>query len=213
MAGIVWALAAAMLAGAGSSGETPAAVVRYSVSGPGAQGFGFELREDGTGTYRAVDDAAGGGAALGEPVKLSVSAKTAGRIFEEAQAVALGGFVCSSKAKNIANTGAKTLAYQGAEGGGSCTYNYTENKNVQALADTFRAMAMTLDAGRRLAFKHRYDPLGLDAEMTTLTEMAKAGQAVELGNIVPVLESLVNDINVLERVRVRAASLLKMAGS
>jgi hypothetical protein len=212
---MAWAIAGAMLAGSGAGQSTQTAatpgvpMVRFSISGPGAQGFGFELREDGSGNYRAADD--GGGAAQGEAAKLSVSAKTAGRIFEEARAVAHGGFVCASKAKGIANTGAKTLAYQGADESGSCTYNYTENKNVHALADTFRAMAMTLDEGRKLAFKHRYDPLGLDAEMTVLTEMAKAGQAVELRSIAPVLESLANDTTVMERVRVRAAELLKMA--
>ncbi len=35
---------------------------------------------------------------------------------------------CASKAKNIADTGKKTLSYTGADGSGSCTYNYSDNK-------------------------------------------------------------------------------------
>ena len=53
---------------------------------------------------------------------------------------------------------------------GSCVYNYSDNKNVALLTDTFLGIAFTLDEGRKLDFLHRYDRLGLDAEMTTFGE-------------------------------------------
>jgi hypothetical protein len=68
-----------------------------------------------------------------------------------------------------------------------------------------------MDEGRRLEFLHRYDRLGLDAEMTAMEDSVKAGRALELNTIEPVLASIVKDMAVMERVRQRAAKLLEMA--
>ena len=115
---------------------------------------------------------------------------------------------CESKAKNIADTGAKTFTYAGPDGEGSCTYNYTENKPVSALTDTLYAIAYTLDEGRHLEEKHRFDRLGLDQEMRQLDDAIKAGRALEVQNIEPALTAIANDPQVLERVRNRSLAIL-----
>src|SRR5205823_7571283 len=107
----------------------------------------------------------------------------------------------ASKAKNIADTGKKTLTYTGPDGSGSCTYNYSENKTIDMLTNTFLAIAYTLDEGRRLEFLHRYDRLGLDAEMSLLLQEVGAGRALELGTIAPALAAIVDDTAVIQRVR------------
>ena len=110
--------------------------------------------------------------------------------------------------KNIADTGTKTLTYTGADATGSCTYNYTENKDVQALTDIFQALAETMDIGRQLDHLHRYDRLGLDEAMTSLAQEVASGRALEVGTIAPSLNSIAADGQVMERVRTKAKTLL-----
>ena len=108
------------------------------------------------------------------PVKsFRASAATAAKVFALAHSLNYFNIACASTAKNVADTGKKTLDYirLGANGSradgvlGSCTYNYTENKDVQTLTDIFQGIADTLDEGRKLDYLHRFDRLGLDAEM------------------------------------------------
>jgi hypothetical protein len=182
--------------------------------------FTLLIREDGTGFYKAEEaPVTGGGAALsptaGKHVDrtLTVSSSTAATIFKAARSLDHFNIDCASKAKNIADTGKKTLSYSGADGRGSCTYNYSENKNVASLAETFQAIAFTLDEGRRLDFLHRYDRLGLDAEMETLTHEHEAKRALELGTISTTLTALANDDALMKRVRSRAVKLLDQAST
>jgi hypothetical protein len=72
-------------------------------------------------------------------------------------------------------------------------------------------IAYTLDEGRRLEFLHRYDRLGLDAEMITLSQEVDAGRALELGTIAPTLAAIADDTAVLQRVRLRATRMLEQA--
>ncbi len=120
---------------------------------------------------------------------------------------------CESRQKNIANTGAKTITYTGPDGSANCTFNYSENKAVVALTDMFQEIAETLDEGRSIDLKHRYDRLGLDRELANLAEAVSAGRAIEVATIAPVLHSLCDDSQVMERVRKRAAGLLLASGA
>ena len=96
------------------------------------------------------------------------------------------------------------------QGEGSCTYNYSESKNVTLLTEMFQGIAETMDEGRRLDQLHRYDRLGLDAAMATLAEQVAAGRALELSTIQATLRSIAGDSEVMERVRSRANTLLGM---
>jgi hypothetical protein len=120
---------------------------------------------------------------------------------------------CASRAKNIADSGAKTLTYTSVAGTADCTYNYTEDKTIAFLTREFQGIAETLDEGRRIERDHRYDRLALDSDLQYLVAAAQDGDAVELGLIAPILQSLVDDPQVLERVRTRAAKLLAQAAA
>jgi hypothetical protein len=143
---------------------------------------------------------------------LNLTPVTVAKIFKAARELKHFDMDCASKAKNIANTGEKTLSYAGADGKGSCVYNYSEDKQVRMLTSDFLAIAETLDEGRRLTYLHRYDRLGLDAETIALEQAAAAGRATEFGTIAPVLSSIASDPAVMERVRLRVAKLLERAG-
>lgn len=178
------------------------------------------MREDGTGRYQA-DQAEMPATAtsmrsqaaqhIDRPVNLTHGTLT--KVFKAARGVNYFNIECASKAKNIADTGKKTLNYAGPDGSGSCTYNYSENKTIDALTNTLLAVAYTLDEGRRLDFLHRYDRLGLDAEMISLSQEAEAGRALELGNIAPTLAAIADDTALIQRVRLRAQKMLEQVAA
>jgi len=180
--------------------------------------FTLTVHEDGSGTYKAEEAPVSGGAGMqsmpGKQIDRSItlSQPTVATIFKTARSLDHFNIECASKAKNIADTGKKTLSYSGADGHGSCTYNYSDNKNVMSLTETFQAIAFTMDEGRRLEFLHRYDRLGLDAEMENLTHEFEQKRAMELETISSTLASLAGDDAVMQRVRTQAAKLLGQIG-
>ncbi|GAC1366827.1 MAG: hypothetical protein NVSMB3_15470 [Acidobacteriaceae bacterium] len=212
-----------------SATATPAAVssggalVTYRFARPGlvVPRFQISIREDGTGRYTAEEVPPGtqmgpGQTVVAEPSahverEITVTPATAAKIFKMARSEHEFRIQCASKAKNIADTGLKTLSYEGPDGKGSCTYNYTENKNIGMLTELFHGIATTLDEGRKLEFKRRYDRLGLDAELDLLTQASDTGRAVELGTIAPLLRQLAGDTEMMQRVRSRSAKLLDRA--
>ncbi len=182
--------------------------------------FTLRLREDGTGSYQAdqAETPATATSMRGQAAQhidrpINLSQTTVAKVFKAARALNYFNIECESKAKNIANTGKKTLSYTGADGSGSCTYNYSENKTVSALTDTFLGIAYTIDEGRRLEFLHRYDRLGLDAEMISFAQEAEAGRALELGTISPALASIADDTAVIQRVRLKAQKMLEQVSA
>ncbi len=168
----------------------------------------IELRADGSGTYANLVSATAPGTPQPIHVGESVQSKVAA-----AYAVVHSGH-CETKLKNIAKTGRKTLTYEAGEGIGAetCTFNYSDSDALNGLVDAMTAMAETMQAGERLAQKHRYDRLGLDAELDVLTDEVKSGRALEVANIAPVLQSVASDEHVMERAQRKAARLLQEAG-
>lgn len=120
-----------------------------------------------------------------------------------------------AKQKNIAKTGQKILGYHGPSAGGepaishSSTYNYSPNSDVQELTRVFQAIAATLDFGRKLEFKYRFDKLGLDAELKDLQDMQTSHYVEELQAIEPILQKIVDDPNMMHINRVTAKQMLK----
>jgi hypothetical protein len=182
--------------------------------------FTLRLREDGTGSYQAdqMEIAATGTSMRGQAAQhidrpINLSKGTVTKIFKEARTLNNFNVECASKAKNIADTGKKTLSYTGADGSGSCTYNYSENKTVDTLTNTFLSIAYTLDEGRRLEFLHRYDRLGLDAEMISFAQELEAGRALELGTISLMLAAIADDTALIQRVRLKAQKMLEQVSA
>jgi len=178
--------------------------------------FTLRVWEDGTGTYQAnqVEMPATATSMRGQAAQtidrsINLSQGTILKIFKAARGVNRFNIECASKMKNIADTGKKVLSYAGIDGSGSCTYNFSENKTVDMLTNTFLAIANTMDEGRKLDFLHRYDRLGLDAEMTFLTQEVESGSALEIGTISPTLAAIVGDSEVIQRVRLRAQKMLE----
>ncbi|MBB5058917.1 hypothetical protein HDF16_003640 [Granulicella aggregans] len=205
-----------------SQTQPTASEVSFHFEHPGLPVPMFTLTVDETGTarYEAEEAATSRGAPDADPPPtqhisrtVTLSKAATEKIFANARALDRFNTACASKAKNIADTGSKTLHYSGYGGDGSCTYNFSENKRVVVLTELFTGIARTLDVGRRLDFQHRFDRLGLDATIASLAEEVDAGRAVEVSVITPTLRSLADDGDLLQRVRQRAARLLQAAQS
>jgi hypothetical protein len=212
--------------GAAAAQDAPApapAEVSFHFVRPGlpVPEYTLTVREDGSGTYAATYNGATVDSKYGNynpvqavaPTKITrpvaLSAQTTRQLFDHVRSTGNFRGGCESRAKNIADTGTKTIRYAGPDATVDCTYNFTENKAVAALTVTFQGIAQTLDEGRDIDLKHRYDRLGLDHALAQLADEVHDGRAIELATIAPVLQSLCNDSQVMERVRKRAAGLLE----
>ncbi|CAN5489693.1 hypothetical protein BH10ACI4_BH10ACI4_09620 [soil metagenome] len=203
-----------------ASGAQATVTYQFDRTGLPVPRFTLVIHEDGTGTYHAEEAERRSADSALQQVSLkvidrplTVSAEMATKIFTTARALKFFDIFCGTKAKNIADTGKKTLTYKGSDGTGSCTYNYSDDKSVMALTDSFYAIAYTMDVGRRLDFERRFDRLGLDAELISLEKAVQDKYAMELGNIAPTLRVLAGDSELMQRVRTRAGKLLEQSSA
>jgi hypothetical protein len=178
------------------------------------------VHKDGTGSYggeAAPPQTRYAPAASSAPIPfqrdLRLTAATTARLFDLAAQLNYFNRPCASKARNMADTGTKTVSYAGPDGSGSCTYNFTEIKELVTLTQMMQGIAETMDEGRELDRLHRYDRLGLDAAMTFLAQEAAEGRALELQTIADTLRSIAEDSDVLARVRAKASALRAQAGA
>jgi len=193
--------------------------ITFSLERPGLAVPSYTIRIMGfSGTYAGmqVPQPAREYAAASAPQKFersfTISLATADKIAALAHSLKNFNTECASNAKNIADTGKKTLTYLGPVGDlpaqGSCIYNYSENKSVDQLTTIFQGIAETLDEGRELDRLHRYDRLGLDEALATLAQEVADGHALEVGAIQDTLRSIAADTEVMQRAQKRANALL-----
>jgi hypothetical protein len=197
------------------SGTQPQVVFAFERRELAVPKYRFTIHSDGSAVYEGEESqpVVGPGPAEVGPAQtfrnqVSITPVTADKVFALGRKLDRFNITCASKAKNIADTGTKTLSYSAPDGTGSCTYNYSENKDVQELTGIFQGMAETMDEGRTLDHLHRFDRLGLDAAITFLAQEVSAGRALEVGTIAASLRSIAEDADVMQRVRARARTLL-----
>jgi hypothetical protein len=138
---------------------------------------------------------------------IQLSAGFAERVFQTVRDRKWFNTECESHMK-VAFQGWKKLSYSGPEGQGSCAFNYSRDKEIQALGDSLLSVAETILTGARLEMLLQHDRLGLDREMESLEEAAREGRAQQICAIRGILERLAEDPEVMERVRKRARMLL-----
>lgn len=173
------------------------------------------LHPDGSGHFRSQRDSA--------PVKplqemnapsmdrdIRLSPEFTQRVFRTVQQHKWSGEECESHLK-VAFQGWKKISYSGPEGHGVCEFNYSKDKEMQALGDSLVAVAGTIQEGARLEMLLSHDRLGLDREMEYLIEAVGDGRVQQVCVIQGILERLAEDDGVMERVRKRARMLLAKA--
>ncbi len=213
-----WLLAAALVSAALPMQGEPDASLRVEFSNPGLTPatWTLVLHPDGSGHFHAERGNAPPDPARSiEPATLDrdvqLSGEFAGRVFETVRRHrGLRGENCESHMK-VAFQGWKTLTYAGPNGGGSCRFNYSKDKEIQALGESLVAVASTIVEGARLELRLRHDPLGLNREMEFVQEAEQDGRLQEICAIRGILQKLEEDPAVMELVRRRARTLLAEA--
>jgi hypothetical protein len=206
LSGVILFAAKAALAAGGSALKWTAVELSMIPRGDDvAPSWKVRLQADGAGTYSE------GPSADSKQMPLTVSAATLERLKQGEHAAKSG--KCETKAKNVAKTGEKTIRYEAEEKTAECTFNYSDDAGLMGATAAFLAIADTIQRGERLQHDLRYDRLGLDAEMESLVAAQKDGSAIEIGNIASILQTVVSDDHVIDRVRRRAARLLQDAGA
>jgi len=138
---------------------------------------------------------------------VQLSQQFADRVFDTVHHHNLLNEGCESHLK-VAFQGWKKMTYSGPDGDGSCEFNYSKNKDIQSLGESLVAVAGTIIEGARLELLLQHDPLGLDKEMEYLKEASNDGRLQQMCAIHGILTRLVDDPEVMERVRRRARLLL-----
>jgi hypothetical protein len=199
-------------------GAVPSATLTFKFENPQLQPARFEITLHGDGTGHFVSHV---GSAPptdiadlppeGQERDIIVSGAARERIFAVAQKEHGFAIKCDSGAKKIAYQGTKTLSYQGPDATGSCTYNYSNDAKIEWLTMEMLGIATTLEEGRRLTVEHAHGRLTLDGELETLENLVHEGEATEIENIAPTLQSIIADENLIQRARRRAQALLDAA--
>jgi len=142
----------------------------------------------------------------------TMTAKDAARIFKLAQQAKYFNGDFEYRAHRIANTGKKTLTYADETRHFQTIYNHSENKAIQELTSLFQGISSTIEFGRKLQFKHKYDKLGLEAELKAMEEAAENHNLAEIQIVSATLKDIADDSSVLNIARQRARRLLAKAG-
>jgi len=208
---------AGMVAGAAVSRAQQAPVFQIDFTNPQLMPshWQIKLNPDGTGHFDAEGLGAEGASSTqiqaGEVHRsIQLSPGFTEQVFSTARRRKLFAFPCDSRMK-VAFQGTKRLSYSGPEGSGECEFNYSKDKDIQALGDSLLAVEATLLFGARLEKLLVHDRLGLDREMENLVSAAKEGQVVEVGAIRETLSKIATDEQVMDRARKKARLLLSQA--
>jgi hypothetical protein len=138
---------------------------------------------------------------------VQLSPAFAEQVFATARMRRFFAFPCESHMK-VAFQGLKRLSYSGPDGSGACEYNYSKDKEIEALGNSLMGVEYTIMSGARMEKLLQHDRLGLDQELESLVTAAHEGNAVELGAIHETLTRIASNEQVMERARRKARLLL-----
>ena len=189
--------------------------IRFSFEHPQLDPAAYTLvvREDGSGHYRSSPGPSPGpgvdgyGSAPSER-DIIIRDPLLAILFQTARSHRFFAMDCEATDTRIAFTGKKTVAYAGSDGSGQCSYNWSHDKELNQLAESFMAVAYTIYEGNRLTLEHTHSRLSLDSELEALQDAVKDRRALEIENIAAVLEAIASDPAVMNRARNRARTLL-----
>lgn len=146
----------------------------------------------------------------GDPyeVKFEASEPTRTRVFELSRELHyFEGNFDYTKSK-VAFTGTKTLVFKNADSEHRTTYNWSENPQVQEITAIFQNIAETMNLGRQLEDKYRFDKLGVDAILRIMDQESQENRLSELQVLQPILSRIAKDTGMMNISRRRAESLL-----
>ena len=186
---------------------TPPIVV-FSQAWPDAMPPYYSVAIDSTGrtTYYSAPKSANSG----DPytTKFTLSPEAQKRVFDLARQLKFFQGNFEYKKSKIAFTGTKTLYFVNGKEEHQTSYNWSDNLAIQQLTKLFQDISETVEIGRVISEKYRFDKLGVDAEMKKLEQASKDDRVAELQAIQPILTRIANDTGMMNITRRRADALL-----
>ena len=190
--------------------ENPAAAppeIHFTLTFPQATPPFFTVAIEATGRaeYKSTPDLKN----EGDPytIEFTASEATRTRLFELARQLNFfqGNYDYNKK---VAFTGTKTLTFKNGTEQHQTTYNWSQSPQIQEITTTFLNISNTIEMGRQLRDKYRYDKLGVDAILASMETEAKDNRLAELQIIEPTLSRMAKDTSLMNISRRRAEFLL-----
>jgi hypothetical protein len=147
---------------------------------------------------------------VGDPyiVKFTVSESARTRLFDAARQLKYFDGKWDYTKNKIAYTGTKTLSFKNVTEEHTTTYNWSENPTIQEVTSLFQGISETIELGRQLEDKYRYDKLGVDAILKIMEQEAKDNRLAEIQAVQPILTRVAKDASLMNISRRRAEFLL-----
>ena len=163
--------------------------------------FDVTVQSDGSGGYReALDE---------EPLEFKVDKATVEELWSRVQALDGLATQLDSKRK-VAFTGDKVLRFTAADGKqAEAKFVYTEDPEAQALVAWFLRAGETARHRIELERVIRFDRLGVNDALLRLQSAFDRERVIAPEQLLPVLEQIVNQKNILHLARARAAGLIE----
>jgi hypothetical protein len=152
----------------------------------------------------------------GDPyeVKFTASEATRTRLFELARQVNFFRGDFEYRKNKVAFTGNKTLDFHDGTDVRHTTYNWSANPQIQEITTIFQNIEETMELGRQLEDKYRFDKLGVDSVLKDMEQEYNDHRLAELQAILPILTRVAKDSAMMNISRRRAEFLLsKVPGS
>ena len=185
---------------------TPPTIV-FSLTFPQATPPFFNIAIESTG--RAEYKSTPGLKNEGDPYLLEFTASepTRTRLFELARQLNFfqGNYEYNKK---VAFTGTKTLTFKNGAEEHTTNYNWSQSPQIQEITVIFQNISNTIEMGRQLQDKYRFDKLGVDAILASMENEAKENRLGELQILQPILTRMAKDSSLMNISRRRADFLI-----
>jgi hypothetical protein len=162
--------------------------------------YSIALRQDGSAFYRTAPDE--------KPTAFQVSENSAAEVFALAEKLHHFHETVLESKRKVANMGKKTFLYENGQDRGEVSYNHTEDADALALADLFERLANTEQHRDRIEYLRRFDRLGMVKELLQLEIDLDQGRLLEPGLLLPLLEKVQTDQELVNVAHERAAGII-----
>ncbi|HWR13647.1 MAG TPA: hypothetical protein VN577_02375 [Terriglobales bacterium] len=168
--------------------------------------YSISISSTGKASYQSSSKPSG----EGDPymLKFVASEPTRTKLFDLAKQVNYFKGDFNYKKGKLAFTGDKTLAFKDNHQRQQTSYVWSSNLQIQQITSIFQGISETIERGRSLAEKYRFDKLGVDSELKKMEEAAGDGRLEEIGAIQPILSRIAKDTSMMNITRRRAEALL-----
>lgn len=143
-----------------------------------------------------------------EPETFTLSPETTKEIFRLAAELGYFRNLTLEVSRKIASMGEKTFVYEKGARRGEVKYNYTRNESAQQLQSLFENIAQGRTLMGELAFRARFDRLGVAESLREFDRALTSGRLVDLPEFVPVLARIEKDRRLMKLARNHAGRLI-----